>query len=172
MIGAESPPPAIGFGGGCHWCTEAVFAALRGVTELRQGFIRPDPPDDAPSEAVLMRYDPDAIPLDVLVEIHLRTHSSASNHKMRGKYRSAVYTFSADQARAVRGILARISTREEQAYVTRVLPFRGFDASDPRYHAYAARNAGNAFCTRYIDPKLARLRAEYAGFVKEEEGTR
>ena len=36
----------IGFGGGCHWCTEAVFAALRGVICVEQGFIRADAPDD------------------------------------------------------------------------------------------------------------------------------
>ena len=37
----------IGFGGGCHWCTEAVFQPLEGVSEVRQGFIRSDGPDEA-----------------------------------------------------------------------------------------------------------------------------
>ena len=37
----------IGFGGGCHWCTEAVFQPLEGVSEVRQGFIRSDAPDEA-----------------------------------------------------------------------------------------------------------------------------
>ena len=36
-----------GFGGGCHWCTEAVFQSLRGVTEVAQGFIAADPPHQA-----------------------------------------------------------------------------------------------------------------------------
>ncbi|MGJ8671076.1 MAG: peptide-methionine (S)-S-oxide reductase, partial [Oceanococcus sp.] len=42
----------IGFGGGCHWCTEAVFNALRGVEQVSQGFIKSDPPHDSFSEAV------------------------------------------------------------------------------------------------------------------------
>ena len=42
----------IGFGGGCYWCTEAVFKALRGVRQIKQGFMRSSPPDDAWSEAV------------------------------------------------------------------------------------------------------------------------
>ena len=41
----------VGLGGGCHWCTEAVFEALRGVVQVKQGFIRAAPPHDAFSEA-------------------------------------------------------------------------------------------------------------------------
>jgi peptide-methionine (S)-S-oxide reductase len=161
--------PRIGFGGGCHWCTEAVFAALRGVRQVRQGFIRAHPPEGSLSEAVLVTWDPAEIPLAVLVEIHLRTHASTSNHSMRGKYRSAVYTFSDEQARAAEAVLARLRAEEGAAYVTRVLPFAGFEPSDARYHGYAEKNAGNQFCTRYIDPKLAKLRAEYAGFLWQGE---
>ena len=162
--------PTIAFGGGCHWCTEAVFAALRGVAEVRQGFVRAPAPDDAFSEAVWITYDPALIPLGVLVEIHLRTHASTSDHKMRGKYRSAVYATSDGQAGAARRILDRLAERDGLAYVTRVLRFDGFRSSDPRFHGYAERNAGNQFCTRYIDPKLARLRADYADHLKPAPG--
>jgi peptide-methionine (S)-S-oxide reductase len=161
--------PRAGFGGGCHWCTEAVFAALRGVVEVRQGFIRSHPPDDALSEAVLVTWEPEAIPLEVLVEIHLRTHASSSDHSMRGKYRSAVYTVSAAQAGAVDRILARLRTTAGVGLVTRVLPFAAFEPSDPRFHGYAEKNAGNQFCTRYIDPKLAKLRADYARYLRPED---
>ena len=56
-----------GFGGGCHWCTEAVFQSLRGVTEVAQGFIAADPPHQAYSEAVSVTWDPDLIGFDVVV---------------------------------------------------------------------------------------------------------
>ena len=48
----------IGFGGGCHWCTEAVFQSLRGVTEVEQGFIKSHAPHDRYSEAVVVTYHP------------------------------------------------------------------------------------------------------------------
>jgi len=158
--------PQIGFGGGCHWCTEAVFAALSGVMDLRQGFIRSCPPDGGYSEAVLLRHDPAQIPLEVLVEIHLRTHASTSDHKLRGKYRSAIYTVCEEQAREVTGLLGALQAGFPEKLVTRVLPFAGFRPSDTRFHGYAEKNAGNQFCVRYIDPKLDALRNSHGGFVK------
>lgn len=83
----------IGFGGGCHWCTEAVFQSLKGVKSVAQGWIASEGKASTFSEAVMVAYDPLKIPLKVLVEIHLRTHKSTSNHSMRKKYRSAVYVF-------------------------------------------------------------------------------
>lgn len=160
---------SIGFGGGCHWCTEAVFAALRGVETVEQGFIRSIAPDDSFSEAVVVAWNPDEIPIDVLIEIHLRTHASTSNHKMRGKYRSAIYAMDDAQARDAGAILEKLRDSEGEEYVTRVLPFAGFKASDHRFHNYAEKNAGNQFCTRYIDPKLDRLRATHSRFLNEKE---
>lgn len=162
-----SPDLRIGFGGGCHWCTEAVFAALRGVSDVRQGFIRALPPDDAYSEAVTLIHDPQAIPLETLIEVHLRTHASMSNHKMRGKYRSAIYVSSEAQRHEASAALAALQPLFPAPMVTRVLALEGFKASDPRFHNYAQKNAGNQFCTRYIDPKLDEIRARYADYVKQ-----
>lgn len=152
----------IGLGGGCHWCTEAVFAALRGVQSVEQGFARAGPPDDTWSEAIIANFDPAALPLRDLIEVHLRTHASTSNHKMRGKYRSAVYTFSDPQAAEARAALSHLEPGFDAPLVTRVLEFKGFRASDARFQNYGEKNAGGPFCTRYIDPKLDLLRAEYA----------
>lgn len=84
----------IGFGNGCRWCTEAVFQSHRGVSNVAQGFIKSHAPHDSYSEAVVVLFDPGIIPLEVVIDVHLRTHSSMSSHKMRRKYRSAVYIFS------------------------------------------------------------------------------
>jgi peptide-methionine (S)-S-oxide reductase len=166
----ESPVSAevqrIGFGGGCHWCTEAVFAALRGVVCVEQGFIRADAPDDSFSEAVVLTFEPDNIPLRSLIEIHLRTHSSTSNHSMRQKYRSAVYVMDGAQAEAARRILTELGPGFEAPIITRILPFRMFRASDERFQHYAEKHVGSPFCTTYIDPKLALLRKEFSGLLR------
>lgn len=158
----------IGFGGGCHWCTESVFLALRGVTRVDQGYIRSHPPDDTFSEAVIVTFDRAEIPLPVLIEIHLRTHASTSDHKMRGKYRSAIYASQDARAAEVAQHLDHLQDGFEAPLVTRVLHLVDFKPSDPRYHDYYARNTGGAFCTRYIDPKLETLRREFSGFVRGE----
>lgn len=156
----------IGFGGGCHWCTEAVFAALHGVERVEQGFIQSDPPDDSFSEAVLLTFNADTIPLEPLIEIHLRTHSSTANHSMRAKYRSAVYVMDQAQAEAAGRILTKAQRGFEAPLVTRILPFGAFRASDERFQRYAEKNAGGPFCTTFIDPKLALLRKEFGGLLR------
>lgn len=157
----------IGFGGGCHWCTESVFLALRGVSKVEQGFIAASPPDEGYSEAVVVTYDQKSIPLGALIEIHLRTHASTSDHKLRGKYRSAIYISSDAQASETREELGRLQTYFDAPLVTRVLALVNFRPSDPRYHDYYERNAGGPFCRRYIDPKLDMLRADYSEFFKQ-----
>jgi peptide-methionine (S)-S-oxide reductase len=151
----------VGFGGGCHWCTEAVFASLRGIARVDQGFIRSTAPDDTWSEAVRIAYDQNVITLDVLTEIHLRTHASTSNHKMRGKYRSAVYTTSEPQSVDARRLLSRFSADYDEPLVTRALPLVAFRSSDARYQRYFEKHADGPFCANYIDPKLALLRKDY-----------
>lgn len=155
----------IGFGGGCHWCTEAVFQTLKGVETVAQGFIQSTAPHDTFSEAVVITFDPDTIPLDVLVAIHLRTHASTSPHKMRGKYRSAVYTFSQAQADEVRALITAEQPKLKAPLVTLTLPHLSFKASDARFQNYYATDAKRPFCTTYIDPKLAKIRREFGNFI-------
>ncbi|WP_343065456.1 peptide-methionine (S)-S-oxide reductase [Arenibacter arenosicollis] len=80
----------IAFGGGCHWCTEAVYQSLKGVEVVEQGFVASKGEESFFSEAVIVHYDPKSIALKDLILIHLYTHKSTSDHSMRNKYRSAI----------------------------------------------------------------------------------
>lgn len=155
----------IGFGGGCHWCTEAVFQALRGVVSVEQGFALSAPPADTWSEAVRLAYDPSQIDLATLIEVHLRTHASDADHSIRSKYRSAIYTYNAAQADAAQDILDQLRSDFERPLVTRILSMEGFKHSDERFHNYYETNPERPFCRRYIDPKLALIRDRFAAHV-------
>ena len=154
----------IGFGGGCHWCTEAVFQSLRGVSNVQQGFIRSLAPHDTFSEAVIVAFDPDIIPLDVLVDVHLRTHASTSEHKMRGKYRSAIYVFSDTQHRQVTNIVGRLAESIEEPVITSILTFYGFKPSPEQFQNYYRTDTRKPFCRTYIDPKLAKIRRQFGSY--------
>lgn len=156
----------IGFGGGCHWCTEAVFNALSGVQNVEQGFIGSLAPNDYLSEAIIVEFAPEHIQLETLIEIHLRTHSSTSNHKMRKKYRSAVYTFSDKQAVTAQHILTQLQAEFEAPLVTQVLPFKRFEPSNKKFQNYFEKNADGQFCKTYIDPKLSLLKQKYNSVLK------
>ena len=161
-ITADSSSIRIGFGGGCHWCTEAVFQALRGVSRVEQGFIASTPPMDTYSEAVIVHADTQSLPLAILIEIHLRTHASTSQHALRGKYRSAIYAFDEDQALQTRAILVQLQDQFAAPLVTQVLPFYMFKASQSRYRNYYNKRPERPFCKTYIEPKLSKLRQHFA----------
>ena len=138
---------------------------LRGVERVEQGFIRSTPPHEMWSEAVIVHFDPATIGLDTLVEVHLRTHASTSDHSMRGKYRSAVYTFDAEQADDAQAVIGLLRTEFDEPLVTNVLDFVDFKPSDERFHDYYRTDPERPFCTAYIDPKLKLLRERFGGAV-------
>lgn len=151
----------IGFGGGCHWCTEAVFQSLNGVVRVEQGFIKSTPPADTWSEAVIVHFNPDLLDLETLIEVHVRTHSSTGNHSMRSKYRSAVYVYHPEQRQHAERILQELQPEFDGMLVTRVLSFSGFRESDERFQNYYQTNPDRPFCKRYIDPKLQLIRERF-----------
>lgn len=156
----------IGLGGGCHWCTEAVFQALIGVIRVDQGFIAAPAPDDSLSEAVIVSFDPAAIALVDLIGVHLATHSSTSAHALRSRYRSAIYAFDAPQGDRAQAALATHSRQAGMEFVTRVLTFGHFSPSAPRYRNYYATDPARPFCQTHIDPKLALLRQSHAALFR------
>lgn len=151
-----------GFGGGCHWCTEGVFQALRGVTQVDQGFLQSDAPADTWSEGVIVTFDPLVIPLATLSEVHLRTHSATRMRSPRSKYRSAIYTFEESQRHDAELAIQRFAKACDKAVHTLVIPFRNFRASDERYQNYYRTDPSRPFCRRYIDPKLDHIRRHFS----------
>lgn len=147
----------VGVGGGCHWCTEAVFELLPGVSRVAQGYIRSLAPDEEFAEAVLLRYDRQRLSLQRLLEVHLHSHACSAPQARAGKYRSAIYVFDAEQAARVREGLAALRWQCESPPLTRVLLFAGFRRSPLARRHYYARDPGRPFCCRYIRPKLERL---------------
>lgn len=147
----------VGLGGGCHWCTEAVFQSLKGVVKVEQGFIAPKDEKEAFSEAIIVYYNPKEIDLKDLIEIHLYTHKSTSEHSMRDKYRSAVYGFDDKTILASNTILNLLQQNFDQPLVTKTVRFGTFQFSDSRFHEYYYTNPEKPFCETYIAPKLQLL---------------
>ena len=157
----------IGFGGGCHWCTEAVFQSLLGVEEVEQGWISSTGIHSTYSEAVIVHFDPTIIDLPTLITIHLLTHSSTSTHSLRGKYRSAIYYFSSAQAAIISSILKTQQKDFEKPIITKVLPFLTFKNNTEQYLNYFLKNPNKPFCKNYIHPKLQYLKKRFSTQIKD-----
>jgi peptide-methionine (S)-S-oxide reductase len=151
----------IGFGGSCHWCTEAIFLSFTGVVKVDQGWIASTGEATAFLEAVIVEFDPSIISLQTLIEIHLHSHSCTANHAMRSKYRSAVYTFDETQAIEVTKILSRLQTDFNEAIITQVLPFESFRLNEINYLNYYYSNPQKPFCENVVSPKLQSLRQRF-----------
>ena len=147
----------IALGGGCHWCTEAVFQQLEGVYTIQQGYVASNGENSSFSEAILFEYNSDIISLQKLIYVHLLTHQSTSNHSFRKKYRSAVYYFSEDQKTEITNTIIYLQKKFDQKIITQVLPFIEFKPSRESIQNYYTKNPDSPFCKRYIIPKLKLL---------------
>ena len=147
----------IGFGGGCHWCTEAVFQALPYVDKVEQGYIKSSAPYDSWSEAVIVHFsDRDRIP--ELLAVHLATHNSTSEHSRRAEYRSAVYCFDDGVKKELESVMISLSRKRNKKYITKILDFKDFKPSRESIQNYYKTRPDAPFCTRYIEPKLSIVR--------------
>jgi peptide-methionine (S)-S-oxide reductase len=157
----------LGFGGGCHWCTEAVFQSLNSTKLVEQGWISSIPPYDAFSEAVIVHYN-ENISMDVLIEVHLLTHSSANAHSMREKYRSTVYYFDPNEKDIIESIISRLAKENDTQYITQALPFADFRLNTQNYLNYYKKGKQKPFCQNNINPKLMAIREKFGQQVRSD----
>lgn len=151
----------VGIGGSCHWCTEAIFQSLIGVTQVEQGWIS-SKEYPAMSEAIIVHFDPEFVPLNVLIKIHLYTHSCTSMHSMRDKYRSAIYTYNQEQSDNAHQAINSLQIFFEDMIITKVLSFAEFKINKEQYLDYYYNNPEKAFCKNKIEPKLKKLISMFA----------
>ena len=119
----------VSFGGGCHWCTEAVFQAVKGVFQVQQGYLSTLEESEVFYEGIILKYDPDLIQMKSLIAIHLKTHQSASNHSRRDGYLSAVYVFNEQQKLQVIKILKMFQKKYSSKFITQAIMFGKFEES-------------------------------------------
>lgn len=155
----------IGLGGSCHWCTEAIFMSLKGVTAVQQGWIASEHEHQSWSEAVIVDFDVSNLSLSVLIAVHLATHSCTSLHSMRSKYRSAVYCFSAQQSTEVADIISSLQSGYESKIITNVIPLKKFRLNVEQYLNYYYADPAKPFCENVINPKLRQLLTEFGDMV-------
>lgn len=156
----------VALGGGCHWCTEAVFQSLKGVVKVEQGYVCSINENSWFSEAIIVHFNDTEIDLSVLIEIHLHTHKSTSNHSMRNKYRSAVYVFTKAQEVQCKLILEKLQDVFENKIITQVFKFSEFKASRESIQNYYQKNSEKPFCKQFINPKLKLLHNQFSEYIK------
>lgn len=152
----------IALGGSCHWCTEAIFQALKGVSKVSQGWIASIDENESFSEAVIIEFNENLIDLKTIIEVHLHTHSCTSNHSMREKYRSAIYYYSDEQKKDALEIITHLQKDFENKIITQVIPFQFFRLNIEEQLNYYQKNPEKPFCKNIINPKLKKILALFS----------
>lgn len=155
----------VGFGGGCHWCSEAIFDSLIGISKVEQGWISAKE-DSSFSEAVIVEFNSNIISLEALIKIHLYTHNSTSSHKFRAKYRSAIYCFNTKQKALVEDILKEQAEHFSKPLVTKAYTFLEFKLNKKEYLNYYKNNPNRPFCKARIEPKLNILLKQFSKYYR------
>lgn len=172
------------FGGGCFWCTEAIFKRLRGVGEVVSGYAggrRENPSYEQVStgstghaEVVQIEFDPSIISYKKLLEIFFHLHDPTTLNRQGNdigeQYRSVIFYHSESQkedALTVRDEIAD-SGAYSSAIVTEIVPFEKFYTAEEYHQNYYDSNKEQGYCSYIIAPKIQKLLKEYGKDVKEE----
>jgi peptide-methionine (S)-S-oxide reductase len=167
--------------GGCFWCTEAVFAELKGVSAVESGYIggqRPDPDyksvctgTTGHAEAVHISFDPQVVSYADLLDIFFHTHDPTTLNRQGGdtgtQYRSAIFPHSPEQEAEARAAIDRNQADWDAPIVTSIEPLSQWYRAEDYHQDYYKNNAGsNGYCSVVVGPKLAKFRKGYAARLK------
>ena len=167
----------ITLGGGCFWCTEAVFKSLRGVVKVESGYSGGTVPNPTyqqvcsgttgHAEAVQVTFDPSMIALREILEVFFTTHDPTTLNRQGGdvgtQYRSVVFYRTPEQKAAAEQVIEELTAAKlwRNRVVTELVPFTAFYKAEDYHQDYFANNGGQPYCQVVIAPKLAMFREHY-----------
>lgn len=170
------------FGGGCFWCTEAVFKMLKGVSKVLPGYAGgkiENPTYDQVSmgttghaEVIYIEYDPAEVSYKTLLTIFFASHDPTTLNRQGNdvgtQYRSIIFSTTAEQAQEARTFIADLNaTHTEGAkIVTTVEPLPKFYEAENYHHDYFANHPDAAYCQLVINPKLEKVQKQFADLLK------
>lgn len=173
------------FGGGCFWCTEAVFKRLKGVTSVTSGYAggnmeNPTYGDVSSgitnhAEAIQIEFDPTVISYEKLLDIFWATHDPTTLNRQGAdegtQYRSIIFYHNDQQKELAQASKERMDEKGKfkSHIVTEIVPFTNFYKAEEYHQNYYERNRDvNPYCTIVIDPKIKKLLDEFNQDVREE----
>jgi peptide-methionine (S)-S-oxide reductase len=184
MTAAASPNTlqTITLGGGCFWCTEAVYVQVQGVVDVESGYSNgqtqhPSYEDvctgtTGHNEVVKLVYDPAQISnreiLEIFFVIHDPTTLNRQGNDSGTQYRSGIY-FTTDEQQAVAlEVMAEMAASGvySRPIVTELLPVDNYWAAEAYHQDFFARNPHQGYCMAVAAPKVSKFRKTFARLQK------
>jgi methionine-S-sulfoxide reductase len=167
-------------GGGCFWCTEAVFEQLRGVSDVESGYANghtPDPTyrdvcsgETGYAEVVKIIYDDAIITVDTLLDVFFATHNPTTLNYQGAdhgtQYRSTILYSDEETKEAAEAALEAAQVDWNDPIVTTIEPLKNYYKAEAYHQDYYQQNPMQGYCMAVIPPKLQKLKAKFGKEVK------
>ncbi len=174
------------FGGGCFWCTEAVFKMLKGVSKVVPGYtggavenptyMQVASGTTGHAEVIHIEYDPNIVTYKTLLTVFFASHDPTTLNKQGNdvgtQYRSSIFYTSPEQRKDAEEYIQEINDSNEMGalVVTTLDPLGVFYEAENYHHDYYANNKDRGYCQVIINPKLEKVQHKFAELLKETYG--
>lgn len=159
------------FGGGCFWCTEAVFELLPGVKRVESGYAGghvPNPTykqvctgETGHAEVIRIEFDPAVVSYDRLVEVFFEAHDPTTLNRQGAdegtQYRSVIYYHDEAQKAAAEKGKAAAQAHFDDPIVTEISPLPKYYPAEDYHQDYFKNNPNQGYCSFVIRPKVTKL---------------
>jgi len=182
MATINHPVESAYFGGGCFWCTEAVFSRLKGVIGVNPGYAggtTQNPTYDqvctnstGHAEAVKIDFNPHQLKYDQLLAVFFSTHDPTTFNQqgadVGSQYRSIIFYANPIQKQTALDMIRKLEKEKvyTQPIVTQLAPLTIFYPAEPYHVDYYAKHSQDPYCQIVINPKLKKLKHSYAALLK------
>ena len=169
-------------GGGCFWCTEAVYVQVRGVADVESGYSNGHAPEPSYelvctgtsgyNEVVKLVYDPAQISTREILEIFFVIHDPTSLNRQGAdtgtQYRSGIYFTTPEQQAVAKEVMDEMAASGvySRALVTEVLPLSKYAGAEDYHQDFFARNPNQGYCMAVAAPKVAKFRKTFSRLQK------
>lgn len=168
-------------GGGCFWCTEAVFQRVKGVERVVSGYSGGNVPGrptyreicsglTGHAEVIQIQYNPKKVSYRELLIIFMTTHDPTTLNRQGAdqgtQYRSVIFYHDEEQKKTAERVIEEVSEYYENPIVTEISPLPIFYEAEKEHQDFYNRNKEAGYCRFVIDPKLSKLRKLYSNKIK------
>lgn len=170
------------FGGGCFWCTEAIFKMLRGVISVEPGYAggttenptyyKVSNGDTGHAEVIKIEYDPTLIAFKDLLTVFFGSHDATQVNRQGNdvgtQYRSVVLYSDETQKKEAGDFIQELnaSAKDGRPVATEVAALTKFYPAEQEHLDYYARNREQGYCQVIIAPKLQKVQEKFAELLK------
>ena len=173
------------FGGGCFWCTEAVFKMLRGVISIEPGYAggttknptyeQVSAGNTGHAECIKIKFNRNEVSYRDLLTVFFGAHDPTTVNRQGNdsgeQYRSVIFYTAPEQKKIANDFMFELNASNEMGdkIVTEVLPLDVFYPAEDYHENYYAKNKNAPYCQLVINPKLEKVQQKFAELLKNNE---